>query len=108
MPCCAPIRKSAPTTRRFDVELPRRFLKLRTKWMSRIDAENPHLLGVKGKLLKGKDQAAGLRMPFDICVELSGEEIAFDHVALKLGHVDAVGGKSAEGLIERCRNIAYP
>ncbi len=47
-------------------------------------------------------------MAFDIGVELGGGERAVDHVALELGHVDAVGGKAAHGLVERCRHVAHP
>jgi hypothetical protein len=44
----------------------------------------------------------------DIGVELGGEEMPADLVGLKLGHVDAVGGKSAQRLVERRRDVAHP
>src|SRR4029077_14771528 len=47
-------------------------------------------------------------MAFDVGIELRGEEIALDHVALELGHVDAVGGEAAERLVERGRHVAHP
>ena len=47
-------------------------------------------------------------MAVDIGVELRGGEIAVDHVAFQLGHVDAVGGEAAERLVERGRKVAHP
>src|SRR6478609_4570490 len=61
----------------------------------RIDAQDLHFLGVERKLLEREDQVALFGVALDIGVELGGEEIALDHVALELGHVDAVGGETA-------------
>jgi hypothetical protein len=49
-----------------------------------------------------------LGMPVDIGIELRRKELAVDHVAFQLGHVDAVGGKAAERLVERGGQIAHP
>src|SRR5215475_8400959 len=46
-------------------------------------------------------------MAFHIRVELRGGEIALDHVALELRHVDTVGGKTTQRLVEGGRNIAH-
>ena len=45
-------------------------------------------------------------MAINIRVELCCGEGAINHVAFEFGHVDAIGGKAAHGLIERSRNIA--
>ena len=36
------------------------------------------------------------------------KKFAVDHVAFQLGHVDAVGGKAAERLVERGGQVAHP
>src|SRR5881397_3755893 len=76
--------------------------------MCRIDPEDLELLGEERQLLERERERAVVGMAFDVGVELRGEEIAFDHVALELGHVETVGGKTAERLVERGRNVAYP
>src|ERR1700693_4565286 len=76
--------------------------------MRRIDPEDLELLGEERQLLECERERAVVGMAFDVGVELRGEEIALDHVALELGHVDAVGGKTAERLVERGRNVAHP
>src|SRR4051794_9025409 len=63
--------------------------------MGRIDAEDRQLLGEKRQLLQREHQPAVVGMTFDVGIELRGEEIALDHVAFELGHVDAVGGETA-------------
>src|SRR5579883_1437377 len=85
----------------------RAFLERRAEGMRGIDAEYLHLLGEEGELLKCQHQLAIFRVTFDVGVELGGEEIALDHVALELGHVDAVGGEAAQRLVERGRHIAH-
>ena len=52
-------------------------------------------------------EALVVGMAIDIGIELRGEEIAVDHVAFELGHVDAVGGKAAHRLVERRRHVAH-
>src|SRR3981189_3142743 len=84
-----------------------RFLERRAEFVRRIDAENLHLLGEERQLLEGEHELAILRMAFDVGVELRGEEVALDHVALELGHVDAVGGEATKHLVERGRDVAY-
>src|SRR5690349_18040115 len=65
------------------------------EWMRRIHAENPQLFGEKRKLLQRKHQPAVVRVALDVGIKLRGEEIALDHVAFELGHIDAVGGEAA-------------
>src|SRR5712692_3160040 len=74
--------------------------------MRRIDPEDLQLLGEERQLLER--ERAVVRMAFDVGIELRREEIALDHVALELGHVDAVGGEAAERLVERGRHVAHP
>ena len=45
-------------------------------------------------------------MAVDLGIELRRGELAFEHVALELGHVDAVGGEAAQRLVERRRQVA--
>src|SRR5262245_60323245 len=80
----------------------------RAEWMRRIHAEDLHFFGVERELLECEHQAAILGMTFDIGIKLGGEEIAFEHVAFELGHVDAVSSKAAERLVERRRHVAHP
>src|SRR5260221_1772237 len=47
-------------------------------------------------------------MTLDIRIELRGEEVALDHVAFELCHVDAVGRKAAERLVECGGHVAHP
>src|SRR5437899_3850658 len=60
------------------------------------------------QLLQCKREAAVVGMAVDVGVKLRSEEIAVDHVALELGHVDAVGGEPAERLVERGGQVAHP
>src|SRR5262249_9012169 len=83
------------------------FLEGRPERVRRIDAEDFHFPGVERKLLEGEYELAILRVTFDIGVELRGEEVSFDHVAFKLGHIDAVGGETPERLVERGRYVAH-
>ena len=46
-------------------------------------------------------------MPLDLRIELRGFERAAGEIALELGHVDAIGRKPAEALVERRRNVAH-
>src|SRR6266545_3862535 len=71
--------------------------------MRRIDAEDLQLLGEEGELLERQRERALVGVAFDVRIELRREEIAFDHVALELGHVDAVRREAAESLVERGR-----
>ena len=75
--------------------------------MRRVDAEDVELLGEEGELLQREHQRAVVRVALDVGVELRGEEVAADHVALELGHVDAVGGEAAHRLVERGRHVAH-
>src|ERR1700687_4357158 len=72
-----------------------------------VDAKDGQLLGKKGELLEREHQRAVVRVALDVGIELRGEEIAANHVALELGHVDAVGGEAAHRLVERRWHVAY-
>src|SRR5436189_832501 len=76
--------------------------------MSGIDAENLHLLGVEREFLEREYQVAMLGMSLDIRIELRGEEVALNHVAFQLAHVDAIGREATESLVQRGRHIAHP
>src|SRR5262249_9382044 len=84
-----------------------RLAKLRAQRMGRINAEDRQLLGEEGELLERELEVRIVGMSLDVGVELGREEIALDHVAFKLGHVDPVGGKAAERLVERGRDVAH-
>src|SRR5205814_8187355 len=84
-----------------------RLVKRLAEGMCRIDTKNLHLLRIERQLLEREHELAILRMAFHVGVELGGEEIALDHVAFELGHVDAVGRKTAERLVERGRDVAH-
>src|SRR5580704_12359244 len=73
----------------------------------RVDAEDAQFLGEEVQLLEREGKPAVVGMPIDIGIELGGEETALDHVALELGHVDAVGGEPAERLVERGGHVAH-
>src|SRR2546423_14469109 len=76
------------------------FLEGLAKRMRRIDAEDRQLLGEERQLLQREHQPAIVGMAFDVGIELRSEEIALDHVAFELGHVDAIGGEAAHRFIE--------
>src|SRR6202790_989871 len=80
----------------------------RAERMPRIDPDNAKLAREEFQFLQRKGKIAVLGMALDVGVKLRGEEIAVDHVAFELGHVDAVGGKAAHRLVERGGQIAYP
>ena len=65
-----------------------------------INTEHRQFLGEEGKLLEREDQRAIVGMPLDVGVKLRRKEVAADHVAFELRHVDAVGGKAAKRLVE--------
>src|SRR5262245_17980241 len=60
--------------------------------VGRIDAKDLDLAREEGEFLERERQWAILRVRLDIGIELGRREGAADHVALELGHVDAVGG----------------
>ena len=83
------------------------FSELRAQRRRRIDAEDGQLLGEERELLEREHQARFVGVALDVGVELRGEEVAADHVAFELGHVDAVGGEAAHRLVERGRHVAH-
>ena len=46
-------------------------------------------------------------MAFNVGIEPRCSERAVDHVALELGHIDAVGGKATHRLVERGRHVTH-
>src|SRR5579871_3928127 len=85
-----------------------RFRERRTERVRGIDADDAELAREEFQLLQRKGETTVVRMAVDIGIELRGEEIAVDHVALELGHVDAIGGKAAQRLVERSGQVAHP
>src|SRR5260221_13407577 len=65
-----------------------------------IDAEDGYLLSEEAEFFERECGRALLRMALDIGVEFGRRELTGDHVAFKLGHVDAVGRKPAQRLVE--------
>src|SRR5205807_4975396 len=80
----------------------------RPKRMAGIDADDAEFAREEFQFLQRKGEPPVIGMAVDVGIELRGEEIAVDHVALELGHVDAVGGKAAECLVERGGKVAHP
>src|SRR5215831_10604345 len=76
--------------------------------MRGVDAEDLHLAGEEAELVERELYRPVLRMALDVGVELCRRETAAQHVALELGHVDAVGGEAAERLVKRRRHVPYP
>src|SRR6185312_16315271 len=77
------------------------FAERRAEGMAGIDADDAEFAREEFQLFERKGQRLVVGMAVDIRIELCGEEVAVDHVAFELGHVDAVGGKAAERLVER-------
>ena len=75
--------------------------------MGRVRAQDPDLVGEELQLLEGERQPAVGGVAVDVGVELRGREVPVEHVALELGHVDAVRREAAEGLVERRRHVAH-
>src|SRR5258706_11652907 len=76
--------------------------------MAGINADNAEFARKEFQLLQCKGEALVVGMAIDVGVELRGEEVAVDHVAFELGHVDAVGGEAAHRLVERRGQVAHP
>src|SRR6516165_4123686 len=74
--------------------------------MGGIDADDTEFAREELQFLERKGKALVVRMAVHIGKELRREEIAVDHVALELGHVDAVGRKAAERLVKRGRQVS--
>ena len=75
--------------------------------MRGIDAEDRHFGGEEGEFLKREFQAAIVGVAVDVRKKLRRRELAFQHVAFELRHVDAVGGETAERLVERRRYVPH-
>src|ERR1700732_1900536 len=76
--------------------------------MCRIDPKDFQFLAKERQLLQRARQPRLLRMGLDIGQKLGGGELPVDHVAFELGHIDAIGGETAERLVERRRHVADP
>src|SRR5690606_40602707 len=72
-----------------------------------IDAEYADFIREEPQLFQRQFQVLVLRMAFHINVELRGEELASKLIAFQLGDVHAVGRKSTQRLVERCRHVAH-
>src|ERR1700757_2608439 len=73
----------------------------RTERMGRIDPDNPEFAREEFQFLQRESEILVIGMAIDVGIEFRGEEIAVDHVAFQLGHVDAIGSKTAQRLVER-------
>src|ERR1019366_8716138 len=76
--------------------------------MRRIDAEDLQFLAEECEFLQGAGERRLVGVRLDIGQELGRGEFSFDHIAFELGHIDAVGGETAERLVKRRRNVADP
>src|SRR3990170_4504168 len=70
-----------------------------------VGAEHLELGREERQLLERERHRPVRGMALDVGVEHGGVEAALGLVALELGHVDAVGGKAAQGLVERGRHV---
>src|ERR1700723_959690 len=79
------------------------------EFVARIDAEDAQRLRLRDELqlFEREFERAVPRMTLHVGIELRGGEAAANHVAFQLGHVDAVGGKAAQRLVQRGRDIAH-
>src|ERR1700719_4624730 len=80
----------------------------RAEGVAGIDPDNAEFTREEFQLLQRERETLVLGMAVDVGIELRGEEIAVDHVALELRHVDAVGGEAAHRLVKRGGQIAHP
>src|SRR5450631_1722148 len=76
--------------------------------MRRIDAEDFQFLAKEGEFLQGTGKRRLFWVRLDIGQELGRGEFPFDHIAFELGHIDAIGGETAERLVKRRWHIADP
>src|SRR6185437_4306714 len=101
---CACLRsraeRAAPARRRISC-LTRPALRLAAKGMGGVDAEDARFAGEELELLERAGERRVVRVSVHVGEELGGGELAALHVALELGHVDAVGGEAAKRLVER-------
>src|ERR1700722_7404462 len=81
-------------------------LRLAPVRMRGVDAQNTHLAGEELEFLQRPCERQVLWVPVDIGEELGGGELAALHVALKLGHIDAIGGEAPERFVERGGHVA--
>src|SRR5436305_10985435 len=72
----------------------------RAERMTGIDADDAELAREELQLFQRERQAPVVGVTVDVGVKLRGEEVAVDHVAFELGHVDAVGGEAAQRLVK--------
>ena len=68
--------------------------------MRRENPKMPDLGGEKTQFIQSSLQGRIIGMTLDLGVELGGGECAPNLIALKLGHVHAVGGEAAHRLVQ--------
>ena len=73
-----------------------------------VDAEDAQVVGEEIELLQRQPDTAFGGMALDVRIELGRGEGAAELVGFQLGHVDAVGGETAHGLVERGGHVAHP
>src|ERR1700732_2319012 len=82
--------------------------KCRPERMTGIDTDDAEFAREELQLFQRESEVLVVGMAVDIGVELRGEEVAVDHVAFELGHVDAVGGEAPQRLVKRGGEVAHP
>src|SRR5882762_6966953 len=96
--------RAASGTREFNQLLAKRL----PERMPGIDPDDAEFAREELQFLQRKGEALVLGMAVDVGIELRGGEFAVDHVAFQFRHVDAVGGETAERLVERGGQVAHP
>ena len=71
-----------------------------------IDTQNIHFRTVKAQLFQSLAHRLAFRMAFNIGIKLRRQKTV-GLIALKLGHIDLIGGKAAQRFIKRGGHIAH-
>src|SRR5262245_10492338 len=85
------VAKNLDLLHRAAAGLPGPALRLAAVRMGGVDAENAHVAREELELLERPRERRVAGMSVDIREKLGGGELAALHVALELGHIDAVG-----------------
>src|SRR3546814_9210475 len=80
---------------------------LRPRARLRIGSQQAHPLGLESQLVERIVDRWIARLADDIGVEFGRREAAAALIAFELGHVDAVGRKAAERLVERGGHVLH-
>jgi hypothetical protein len=85
-----------------------RFLDLVPERAGPVNAEILSSAQKKASSSRASATAGSSGWPFDVGVEHGGEELALELVGFQFRHIDIVGGKTAERLVQRGRHVAHP